>query len=144
MRALELGGCGFKVQAKSLLSCAARQCAMASQPVHSPSLRLSTAEFDSYIRGYHVYQVVWTPVVGEMLLLKQEPTNTMDVSAVAVCKENEIVGHVRFNISSLISQFLRRDYNKGFAEVTLLLTMFQFETEHSGSFHYTIMCFIHH
>ena len=69
---------------------------MASQPVHSPS-RLSTAEFDSYIRGYHVYQVVWTPVVGEMLLLKREPTNAMDVSAVAVCKENDIVGHVPFN-----------------------------------------------
>ena len=48
----------------------------------------------------------------------QEPTNTMDASAVAVCKENEIVGHVPFNISSLISQFLRRDCNKGFAEVT--------------------------
>ena len=106
------------------ISCAAIQCAMASQPVYSPSLRLSTAEFDFYIRGYHVYQVVWTPVVGEMLLLKQEPTNTMDVSAVAVCKENEIVGHVPFNISSLISQFLRRDCNKGFAEVMLLLTMF--------------------
>ena len=90
---------------------------MASQPVHSHS-RLSTAEFDSYIRGYHVYQVVWTPVVGEMLLLKREPTNAMDVSAVAVCKENDIVGHVPFNISSLISQFLRRDCNKGFAEVT--------------------------
>jgi hypothetical protein len=42
----------------------------------------------------------------------------MDVSAVAVCKENDIVGHVPFNISSLISQFLRRDCNKGFAEVT--------------------------
>ena len=53
-----------------------------------------------------------------MLLLKQELTNTMDVSAVAVCKENEIVGHVPFNISSLLSQFLRRDCNKGFAEVT--------------------------
>ena len=33
-----------------------------------------------------------------MLLLKREPTNAMDVSAVAVCKENDIVGHVPFNI----------------------------------------------
>ena len=115
MRALELGGCGFKVQASAQISCPARQCAMASQPVHSPSLRLSTAEFDSYIRGYHVYQVVWTPVVGEMLLLKQDPTNTMDVSAVAVCKEMK--SWAMF-LSILISQFLRRDCNKGFAEVT--------------------------
>ena len=80
---------------------------MASQPVHSPS-RLSTAEFDSYIRGYHVYQVVWTPVVGEMLLLKREPTNAMDVSAVAVCKENDIVGHVPFNISSSAKRLQQR------------------------------------
>lgn len=49
-----------------------------------------------------------------MLLLKREPTNTMDVSAVAVCKENEIIGHVPFNIS----QFLRRDCNKDFADMT--------------------------
>ena len=49
-----------------------------------------------------------------MLLLKQKPTNSMDLSAVTICKENDIVGHDHFNISSLISQFLQRR----FAEVT--------------------------
>ena len=94
MRALELGGCGFK---ESLLRLAVLRDNV--QWHRNQFIQLSTAEFDSFIRGYHVYQVVWTPVVGEMLLLKQEPTNTMDVSAVAVCKENEIVGHVLFDIT---------------------------------------------
>ena len=33
-------------------------------------------------------------------------------------KENERVGRVPYNIISLLSSFLRRDCNKGFAEVT--------------------------
>ena len=39
---------------------------MASQP---PQTDLSLAEFDSFIRGFHVYKDVWTPVVGEMLAI---------------------------------------------------------------------------
>ena len=84
---------------------------MASQP---PQTDLSLAEFDSFIRGFHVYKDVWTPVVGEMLLLKREPTNAVDYCAVGVYKESELVGHVPFNISSVISQFLRRDCNRFF------------------------------
>ena len=75
-------------------------------------------EFDSYIRGYHAYQDIWNPVVGESLLLKREPDNSVDSSAVAVWREDEIVGHVPFNIASVLSQFLRRDCNQGFVEVT--------------------------
>ena len=41
-------------------------------------------EFDSYIRGYHAYQDIWNPVVGESLLLKREPDNSVDSSAVAL------------------------------------------------------------
>ncbi len=39
---------------------------------------------------------------------------------VAVMKETDIlhVGHVHYNISSILSQFLRRECNKGFAQVT--------------------------
>ena len=32
----------------------------------SSSLQLSAAEFDSFITGYNVYEVIWTPVVGEL------------------------------------------------------------------------------
>ena len=76
------------------------------------------AEFHSYIRGYHVYRNIWSPVVGEILLLKREPDNLVDSSAIGVWKEDEIVGHVPYNIASVISQFLRRDCNKGFVQVT--------------------------
>ena len=85
---------------------------MVSQPANST---LGMAQFDSYIRGYHAYLDTWTPVVGETLLLKREPSNEKDSSAVAVMKEDIIVGHVP---ASVIFQFLRRDCNKGFVEVT--------------------------
>ena len=87
---------------------------MASQVVELDRV----AELDSHIRGYHAYTDIWSPVVGEILLLKREPDNLVDASAVAVWKEDKIVGHVPYNIASVISQFLRRDCNKGFVQVT--------------------------
>ena len=54
----------------------------------------------------------------ETLLLKREPDNLVDSSAVAVRREDDIVGHVAFNIASVLSQFSRRDCNQGFVEVT--------------------------
>ena len=36
----------------------------------------------------------------------------------AVKKEHEIVGHIPYNIASVILHFLSRDCNKGFVEVT--------------------------
>ena len=55
---------------------------------------------------------IWTPVEDEMLRLIPEP-NSVDRNAVAVMKEGQIVGHVPFNLSPIISLFLRRDVNKG-------------------------------
>ena len=78
---------------------------MASQPGTS----FDSVEFNSFIRGYHAYKDIWEPFVGENLLLKREPTNIKDRSAVAVIKETEVVGHVPYNISSTLSMFLRRD-----------------------------------
>ena len=86
---------------------------MASQP----AANFDSAEFNSFIRGYHAYKDIWEPFIGETLLLKREPTNVKDRSAVAVM-ETEVVGHVPYNISFAISMFLQRDCNKGFAEVT--------------------------
>ena len=87
---------------------------MASQVVELDGV----AEFDSYIRGYHACRDIWSQVVGEILLLKREPDSLVDSSAVALWKEDKIVGHVPYNIASVISQFLRRDCNKGFVQVT--------------------------
>ena len=87
---------------------------MASQVV---TINLEILHINSYIRGYHAYMGVWTPVLDEMLILKREPTNVADKSAVAVYKEDVVVGHVPFNLASSISKFLKRDINKAFAKV---------------------------
>ena len=67
---------------------------------------LEVLEVHTYIRGCHVYRKVWTPTIGEVLLVKPEPTNEKDPNAVAVFKENVIVGHVPRNISPRLIQFL--------------------------------------
>ena len=72
-----------------------------------PPASFDSVEFNLFIRGYHAYKHIWEPYVGETLLLKQEPTNVKDHSAVAVMKETEVVGHVPHNISSPLSMFLR-------------------------------------
>jgi len=58
---------------------------MTSQPAAS----FDSVEFNS-IRGYHAYKDIWEPFIGETLLLKREPTNAKDRSAVAVMNETEV------------------------------------------------------
>ena len=47
---------------------------------------MAEAEFetDSSVRGYHVYQDNWTPVIGERLNCKREEENPRDRYAVAI------------------------------------------------------------
>ena len=78
---------------------------------------LKDLQINSYIRGYHAYMDVWTPALNGELILKREPTNETDRNAVAVLKEETVVGHVPFNLAPLILAFLRRDTNCGFAKV---------------------------
>ena len=47
--------------------------------------------FNSAVRGYHVYKVVWKPTVGEKLQEDQQLGNEADKFAVKVVKNNEIV-----------------------------------------------------
>ena len=68
-------------------------------------LKLSVLHISSYIRGYHAYMEVWTPVQDEMLILKHEPTNVADRNAVAVFKEDQVVGHVPFNLAQVFHSF---------------------------------------
>ena len=46
---------------------------------------MAEAEFetDSSVRGYHVYQDNWTPVIGERLNYEREEENPRDRYAVA-------------------------------------------------------------
>ena len=65
------------------------------------------ATVESCVRGFHVYQDVWVPVIGETLLCRRETDNSEDRYAVAYYKSEE-VGHVTWKISHLCAAFLRR------------------------------------
>ena len=88
---------------------------MASQVVCG-NKPLEIFEFNSYVRGYHAYQDLWSPQLGDVLPIEREPTNHEDKFAVTVKLEGHVVGHFPFNIAPTISHFLNR--NKGTVEVT--------------------------
>ena len=73
---------------------------------------LQVLEISSYIRGFHAYR---TPLVGETLRLRREPTDSVDKHVVAVIKDGAVVWHVPYNLAPRFSQFLMRNVNKAFA-----------------------------
>ena len=85
-------------------------------------------QYQSFVRGHHVYQSSWTParvknllltpVTGEVLVVKKELGNEHDQYAVAVIRDGDVVGHVPQVISRVIFYFLGYDGNVGFCEVT--------------------------
>ena len=87
---------------------------MASQVVSGSLEVLHIRSYTCIRRGYHAYMQVWAPAEDEMLILKLEPTNVADRNAVAVFKEDQVVGHIPFNLAL---RFLRRYINKAFAKV---------------------------
>ena len=60
---------------------------MASQLVGNSAV----CDWNSFVRGYHVYCQQWAATVGYVLSLKPEPENFRDRFAVAVMS---VVGHV--------------------------------------------------
>jgi len=50
---------------------------MASQVVCGNE-SLGVFEIKSVVRGYHVYQDLWSPQLGEVLPIEREPTNKED------------------------------------------------------------------
>ncbi len=50
---------------------------------------------EAMVRGYHAYKDIWTAVVGEELPCQRQRANPRDPFAVAVLKDEAIVGHVR-------------------------------------------------
>ena len=91
---------------------------MASHTLTSGDVTLHVLEINSYVRGYHAYMDRWTPALGQVLTLKREPNNDKDKHAVAVLNDDVIVGHVPYNLAPRFPQYLRREVNKAFAEVT--------------------------
>lgn len=70
---------------------------------------MDSFKFSSCVRGYHVYQTVWTPVMGQILNCERQMGNMHDPYAVRVKIPGRIdtVGHLPKKISSTCSLFLR-------------------------------------
>ena len=66
-------------------------------------------EVDSCVRGYHVYQDTWTPLVGEELHCEREEENIHDRYAVVVKKGSAKVGHMPRKISTACTLFCVRE-----------------------------------
>ena len=62
-------------------------------------------EFDSVIRGYHIYKEIWEASHGEMLNCVRETGNSFDPFAVAVIRGGKIIGHLPKLISAVASLF---------------------------------------
>jgi len=62
---------------------------------------------DTCVRGFHVYQDVWRPAIGEELRCERDEDNDKDRYAVAIIKPSVgIVGHVPRYISRLCYHFI--------------------------------------
>uniref|UniRef100_A0A1X7TG99 Ubiquitin-like protease family profile domain-containing protein n=1 Tax=Amphimedon queenslandica TaxID=400682 RepID=A0A1X7TG99_AMPQE len=69
---------------------------------------MASWRIDSCVRGFHVYQDIWTPVLHEELDCERERGNIEDLYAVAVKKNGHVVGHIPRKISAICSTFIRR------------------------------------
>jgi len=63
---------------------------------------------NSSIRGYHVYQSMWSTEERENLVCKRKMGNPLDSYAVIVVKGEQTVGHLPRKISRLCALFLGR------------------------------------
>ena len=64
------------------------------------------------VRGYHVYNDIWAPAVGDEFDCRQEPSNEEDSYAVAVYGDSEssvVLGHLPREISRVSFFFLEHD-----------------------------------
>ena len=56
----------------------------------------------SVLRGHHIYKVVWTPEVGEVLQVRTEDGNEHDEHAVAVVKDGLLLDTTTFHVPCLL------------------------------------------
>ena len=80
--------------------------------------------------GYHIYQRIWDAIVGEELymLCECKMDNKRDRYAVAVIKDDIIVGHLPRKFSHVYSLFICRGVYSAYA--TLSFTGIHFQTSH--------------
>ena len=69
-------------------------------------------EFQTAIRGHHIYKDVWVPRIGQNLVCKtdtREKAMEYDKNAIGVFKSDDpetLVGHLPIEISCLLTYFL--------------------------------------
>lgn len=61
---------------------------------------------------------VWSPYVGEELVVTPEPSNIVYQYAVAITKDGQVVGHFPRNYSYPVFCFLQREENRCRCKVT--------------------------
>ena len=71
-------------------------------------VRMESLQKESCIRGYHIYQHLWTAAIGEHLMCQRERGNAADAYAISVMKGGTIVGHLPRRISCACTLFIRR------------------------------------
>jgi len=71
--------------------------------------RMRSVRVECYVRGYHVYQRIWNPFVGEVVIAVREERNSHDRYAVAILEEDTCcsVGHLPLEISKGSLYFLK-------------------------------------
>ena len=78
-----------------------------------PIVVVTSTDIVSNIKGYHVYNSVWTPTLQEQVYGEIELHNPVDKYAVAVKKDEKVVGHLPLvengKFAKAIFYFLRAD-----------------------------------
>ncbi len=68
----------------------------------------STFTLTSVITGFHIYHNICTQKIDEELCCRCEPANPHDRFAVAVLKNETVVGHVPRHFAKTFNYFLKR------------------------------------
>ena len=55
---------------------------------------METFQVESCVRGHHIYKVVWSPSLGEVLQCTRELENTKECYTLTVVRRSTVVGHI--------------------------------------------------
>ena len=88
-----------------------------------PITLITSMDLETFIKGHHIYKNICTPQLDALLEVSTEPDHPVDKFAVAVIKNQNIVGHLKKGKTGRFEKtlfcFLRSDpYSKYHAKVT--------------------------
>ena len=75
--------------------------------------QLSSCDHLCVVRGHHVYNESWVPVVGEELQVLREGRNERNRTAVSVEKSGLIVSHYPREMARVVCYYLQREGTAG-------------------------------